>query len=273
MANPILTEQALKQAAQRSTPVPGSTVWNPPVTDGPVTAWPVSSDAPDAKFMTIRGTASATSVLFVLLLGMAIVGWNAIETSSETGPKFPGLALVGILVGFGCVLAARFKPNWARFLAPVYALGEGFALGVISRFYEFRNDGIVLQAAGATLAVFGVMLLMYRLEVIKVTDRFRRIVIGATMGVMLFYGISMILNMFGSGVPFLRSSSMFGILFSLFVAGLAAFNLAIDFDMIEKGVKAKLPAHMEWFCALGLLVTIVWLYLEILRLLSKLRDR
>ncbi len=271
MANPILSEHSLKQAAQRSTPIDGATVWNPPVTDGPVTSWPVPSA--DAKVMTVAGTASATGVLFVLLLGMAFVGWNAVETGTETGPQFPGLALVGILVGFGCVIATRFKPNWARFLAPVYALAEGFALGVISRFYELRNGGIVVQAAGATLAVFAVMLLMYRLEIIKVTNRFRRIVMGATMGVMLFYGVSLILNMFGKGVPFLQSSSLTGILFSLFVAGLAAFNLALDFDMIEKGVKAKLPAHMEWFCALGLLVTIVWLYLEILRLLSKLRDR
>jgi uncharacterized YccA/Bax inhibitor family protein len=271
MANPILTEQSLKKAAQRSTPIDGATVWNPPVTDGPVTAWPVPGA--DAKVMTVRGTASATSVLFVLLLGMAIVGWNAVDTASESGPSFPGLAIVGVLVGMACVFASSFKPKLARFLAPVYALAEGFALGVISRFYELRNDGIVVQAAGATLAVFGVMLLMYRLEIIKVTDRFRRIVVGATVGIMIFYGISMILNMFGSGVPFIRSASPFGILFSLFVAGLAAFNLALDFDMIEKGVKAKLPAHMEWFCALGLLVTIVWLYLEILRLLSKLRDR
>ena len=115
MANPILTEQSLKQAAQRSTPVDGATVWNPPVTDGPVTAWPVP--AADAKVMTVRGTASATGVLFALLLVAAFFGWNAVETSSETGPQFPGLALVGILVGFGCVIATRFKPTWARFLA------------------------------------------------------------------------------------------------------------------------------------------------------------
>ncbi len=273
MANPILTEKSLKQAAQRSTPIEGATVWNPPISDGPVTAWPAPSVAADARFMTVRGTASATAVLFVLLLGMAFVGWNAVDTASETGPKFPGLAIVGVLVGFACVIVSSFRPNLARFLAPVYALAEGFALGVISRFYELRNGGIVVQAAGATLAVFGVMLLLYRLEIIKVTNRFRRIVIGATVGIMVFYGISMLLNLFGHAPAFIHDSSPFGILFSLFVAGLAAFNLAVDFDMIERGAKAKLPVQMEWFCALGLLVTIVWLYLEILRLLSKLRDR
>ena len=270
MANPILSEQSLKQAAQRSTPIDGATVWNPPVTDGPVTTWPVPS--PDAKVMTVAGTASATGVLFVLLLITAFLGWRTVDPANQ---KAGSMVLVfgGIIVGFGCVLATRFKPNWARFLAPVYALAEGFAVGTISHYYDIRYKGIVVQAVGATLAVFGVMLLMYRLEIIKVTNRFRRIVMGATMGIMVFYGISLILNMFGKGVPFIQSASPMGILFSLFVAGLAAFNLALDFDMIEKGVKAKLPAHMEWFCALGLIVTIVWLYLEILRLLSKLRDR
>ncbi len=271
MANPILTDKAL-QAAARSTPVDGATVWNPPVTDGPVTSWPTSgADGP--KTMTVRGTASATGALLALLLVAAYFGYNSVDTGSTTGPRFPGLALVGILVGFGCVIATRFRPTWSRFLAPAYALAEGFAVGVISSFYNYIQHGIVLQAAGATLAVFGVMLLLYRLQIIKVTDRFRRIVIGATMGVMVFYGVSILLHLFHVKVPFLDSTSGFGILFSLFVAGLAAFNLALNFDVIERGAKAGLPEHMEWFCALGLLVTLVWLYLEILRLLSRLRDR
>ena len=272
MANPILSDKGLQQAAQRSTAVEGATVWNPPVTDGPVTPWPGATAG--HKSMTVGGTASATGVLFVLLMITAFAGWQAVKAPTELQPaKFPALAIVGVLVGFVAVIASRFKPTWSRFLAPVYALAEGFALGAISRAYELYQHGIVLQAAGATIAVFAVMLLLYKVQIIKVTDRFRRIVIGATMGVMVFYGISLLLNLFGVKPPFIQSTSGFGILFSLFVAGLAAFNLAINFDVIERGAKAQLPAYMEWYAALGLLVTIVWLYLEILRLLSKLRER
>jgi uncharacterized YccA/Bax inhibitor family protein len=130
-----------------------------------------------------------------------------------------------------------------------------------------------VQAVGTTLAVFGVMLFLYRTRVLRVTDKFRRIVIGATLGVAVLYLVSFVVSLFGANVSFLSSSSGFGILFSLFVAGLAAFNLALDFDFIEQGEKMALPRRMEWFAALGLLVTLVWLYLEVLRLLAKLRER
>jgi uncharacterized YccA/Bax inhibitor family protein len=121
--------------------------------------------------------------------------------------------------------------------------------------------------------VFGVMLFLYRTQIIKVTDRMRRIVIGATMGVMIFYGISLLINVFGGDVAFLSSTSGLSIAFSFFVAGLAAFNLALDFDFIERASKANMPKQMEWVGAVGLMVTVVWLYLEILRLLSKLNRR
>ncbi|CAB4807492.1 unannotated protein [freshwater metagenome] len=130
-----------------------------------------------------------------------------------------------------------------------------------------------MQAAGATVAVFAIMLFLYRTNIIKVTDRMRRIVVGATLGIMVFYGISMLINLFGGTVPFLSDTSALSIGFSFLVAGVAAFNLALDFDFIEKGAKAGLPKQMEWVAAVGLLVTIVWLYLEILRLLSKLDRR
>jgi uncharacterized YccA/Bax inhibitor family protein len=139
--------------------------------------------------------------------------------------------------------------------------------------FDAEYSGIVVQAVGTTLAVFGVMLFLYRTRVLRVTDKFRRIVIGATLGVAVLYLVSFVISLFGANVSFLSSSSGFGILFSLFVAGLAAFNLALDFDFIEQGEKMALPRRMEWFAALGLLVTLVWLYLEVLRLLAKLRDR
>ena len=131
----------------------------------------------------------------------------------------------------------------------------------------------MVQAAGATIGVFAVMLALYGLRIIKVTDRMRRIVIGATLGVALFYGVSLLFSLFGSAPSFLSSTSGFSIAFSFFVAGLAAFNLALDFDFIERGVKQRMPESVEWYAAFGVLVTVVWLYLEILRLLAKMRER
>jgi uncharacterized YccA/Bax inhibitor family protein len=133
-------------------------------------------------------------------------------------------------------------------------------------------DGIVIQAVGATLGVFVVMLLLYRSRIIRVTEKYRRIVMGALFGLMAFYLVSFIFGIFGAMPSFISDAAPMGIGFSVLVAGIAAFTLALDFDMIEMGAKNKMPAYMEWFCALGLLVTLVWLYLEILRLLAKLRE-
>jgi uncharacterized YccA/Bax inhibitor family protein len=273
VANPLLNDDAMKKASAagwaapapagqygRSTPIIVA-----PIDDGPVSAWSSST-------MTVSGTATATGVLFVLLLAAAAVGWMNTDTSSG---GFPAIALGGVAIGFVCVIALMFRPMWARVLAPVYALAEGFFVGVISKAYNDYQNGIVVQAAGATIATFLVMLFLYRTNIIKVTNRFRRIVIGATMGVMLLYMVSFVISLVAgsSSVSFLSSPSAFGILFSVFVCGLAAMNLALDFDFIERGSKAGMPKGMEWYAAFALLVTIVWLYLEILRLLSKLNRR
>ena len=275
MANPILNDKALKEAAEagyasgawgppqgtRSTPIPGGAV-----SDGPVSTW-------DRRTMTVEGTATATGVLFVVLLAAAVAGWATVKTSNGEITSFPAWTLGAVLVGFGLVVAMRFKPQWAKYLGFGYAVVEGLVVGAISHAYEVYQKGIVIQAVGATIAVFAVMLLLYRTRIIKVTDRMRRIVIGATMGIMIFYGISLLINLFGGNVGFLNSTSALSIGFSFFVAGLAAFNLALDFDFIEKGTKQGLPKQMEWVAAVGLMVTVVWLYLEILRLLSKINRR
>lgn len=275
MANPMLNDKALKEAAagwaapdasRRSTPIG-------PLTDGPVSAWPVESVGRDT--MTVNGTVTATGVLMVLLLAAAVVGWQSFSTSASEVNGFPALALGGVLVGFACAIAVHFKPMWAKVLGPIYALAEGFFVGVISHAYNNVYNGVVVQAVGATLAVFVTMLVLYRTRIIKVTDRFRRIVIGATIGLMVFYMLSFVARLiFGAdSVGFLNSGGALGIAFSLFAAGLAAFNLALDFDFIERGAQQGLPKGMEWFAAFGLLVTIVWLYLELLRLLAKLQRR
>lgn len=270
MPNPILNEAALDRAATtgwgapdaatRATPIP-------PITDGPISAW-------DSRVMTVSGTASATGVLLVLLLASAAVGWISGPDATDVNPKFPMAAIAGVIVGLVCVIWASFKPMLAKYLAPVYALGEGFFVGAISKAYNNWQNGIVIQALGATLAVFGVMLFLYKTRILKVTNRMRRVVIAATAGLMLFYLVSFVIHLIsGSGVSFLNSSSGLGIAFSVFAAGLAAFNLALDFDFIERGAARQMPKGMEWFAALGLLVTLVWLYLEMLRLLAKLQDR
>lgn len=276
MANPILNDKALREASEagyasgawappqgRSTPIPGTAI-----SDGPISAW-------HSQTMTVQGTATATGVLFILLLASAVFGWSLVKTSLNGEITFPTWSLLGVLVGFGCVLAMHFKPQWAKVLGPVYALAEGVFIGAISHVYNEYKDGIVLQAVGATLAVFAVMLFLYRTQIIKVTERFKRIVIGATLGVMIFYGVALLIRVFGGSVSFLQANNggLLGIGISLLVAALAAFNLALDFDFIERGSKSGLPKQMEWVAAVGLMVTIVWLYLEILRLLAKLNSR
>jgi len=280
--NPILNDKNFEEAragwAAPTSPSPGGAVWGPPgsttttppVSDGPVTPW-------RPGMMTVRGSITATAVLFVLLLASATAGWLATEPATtlpdgSTQVTFPALAMVGVIVGLVAVIGCYFKPRLAKFLGPVYALGEGFFVGAISRVFEDQWSGIVLQAAGATLAVFAVMLALYNTRIIKVTDKFRRNVIFATLGIMVLYLVSFVISLFGGSVPFINDASLIGIGFSVLVCGIAAVNLALDFDFIERGTKAGLSKDYEWVAAIGLLVTIVWLYLEILRLLAKLRQ-
>jgi uncharacterized YccA/Bax inhibitor family protein len=268
MSNPFLNDKAIASAAEAGWGAPDPQTRSTAIDDGPISPW-------KPGVMTVNGTITATGVLMVLLLASAVVGWMNGPESTAENPGFPALALVCILVGFGCAIAVNFKPTMAKVLGPIYALAQGFFLGVISKAYENFQSGIVIQAIGATLGVFIVMLVMYRTRIIKVTDKFRRIIIMATLGLMVFYLLSFVIRLFAGAdsVSFLYEPSVLGIAFSLFAAGLAAMNLALDFDFIEKGSKAGLPKGMEWFAAFGVLVTLVWLYLEMLRLLSKLQSR
>ena len=274
MSNPILNESRFNKLREGTAGDAGwgvgsgqpANTWAPPINDGPV-----SPHHPGV--MTVSGTASASMVLFALLLVSAAVGWIAVVEPQPGVLSFPPMAFVGAIIGFIAVMVTVFKPMTSHILGPVYAVGQGLFVGALSKMFDATYSGIVVQAVGTTLAVFGVMLFLYRTRILRVTDKFRRIVIGATLGVMVFYLASFVFSRFGANVSFLSSSSGVGILFSLFVAGLAAFNLALDFDFIERGAAMGLPRRMEWFAALGLLVTLVWLYLEVLRLLAKLRER
>ena len=272
MPSPVLNERTLEKAPATWAP-PEPSAYQAPINDGPISTW-------RPKVMTVNGTIGKTAVLFVLLLASATVGWMQtgepeVGQDGQLNYSIPALAWVGVIVGMGLVFLLMFKPHLAKYLAPAYAIAEGFFVGALSRMYETFYDGIVVQAAGATIAVFGVMLVLYRTRVIKVTERFRTIVVAATIGIMVFYGVCFLIQLFaGSGsVSFLSSPSLLGIAFSVFVAGIAAMNLALDFDFIERGSKMGLDKNFEWYGAFALLVTIVWLYLEMLRLLAKLRSR
>jgi uncharacterized YccA/Bax inhibitor family protein len=276
MSNPLLNEKSMGSARTRddggagwaapSNQTTNTGTWNPPITDGPVSPW-------DASVMTVSGAASATLMLALLLIASATVTWFSIDEPIPGQLQFPtGWVIGGLIIGLISVLVSSFKPHLARILAPVYALAQGVVVGAISRAYSVEYNGIVVQAVGATLGVFVVMLLLYRSRVIRVTEKYRRIVVGALLGVLAFYLVSFIFALFGAMPSFISDATPLGIGFSVVVAGIAAFTLALDFDMIETGAKNKLPAYMEWYAALGLLVTLVWLYLEILRLIAKLRE-
>jgi len=288
MSNPLLNNKAFNRAVARTPeqsgwgspdgttqdvargnapPQQSPTQWNPPITDGAVTQWR------SANPMTAKGAMSATLLLMVLLLAAAAFGWAQVPDAIDGAqPAFPAWTIGGVFVGLACALVIMFKPLMARFLAPVYALAQGVAVGAISKAFNNMYSGIVLQAVGATLGVFIVMLVAYRTGLIRVTPKFRRVVIGATLGVFVFYMASMLLGFFGVDI-FPQGSSLMSIGFSFLVAGIAALNLALDFDFIEKAEASGAPKAMEWYAAFGMLVTLVWLYLEILRLLAKLRDR
>ena len=218
--------------------------------------------------MTVEGAVNKTGALLLLLLLSAGSTWVLVDP-----PASFGLMLGAILVGFVIALVTIFRPQVSPWTAPLYALVEGVFLGAISEVYEtrFGQPGIVLQAVGATVAVFAVMLVLYRARIIRATARFRAIVLTATIGIGVFYLVSIVLSLFGARVPFINDASPIGILLSVVICGVAALNLVLDFDFIERGAQAGAPKFMEWYGAFGLLVTLVWLYLELLRLLSKLR--
>jgi uncharacterized YccA/Bax inhibitor family protein len=222
--------------------------------------------------MTMGGVASATAVLLVVLLLAGAVGWNLVEEPVPGEVEFPGWILLPLLAAFGVAIVTMFRPPIARFTAPVYAVLEGLVLGAISRVFEEEWNGIVLQAVMLTALVLAVMAFLYGTRILKVTDRMRRVIIGATLAICVFYMVSLLLALFGATMPLIWDSGPLGILFSLVVCGIAAFNLVLDFDLAERGVQAGLPKHMEWYCGFGLIVSLVWLYLEMLRLLSKLRN-
>ncbi len=223
--------------------------------------------------MTLNGTVNKTGILLVCALATAAWTWKSFMQTLD--PSSVSLQLmVGLFGGMIFAFVTIFKKEWSPVTAPIYALLEGMALGGISAILNTRYPGIAFQAVSLTFGTLFVMLFLYRSGIIKVTDKFRIGIIAATGGICLFYVASMLLGMFH--ISFFGSvwgSGVVGIGFSLFVVAIAALNLVLDFDFIEQGVTAGAPRFMEWYGAFGIMVTLVWLYIEILRLLAKTRRR
>jgi uncharacterized YccA/Bax inhibitor family protein len=222
--------------------------------------------------MTLNGTVNKTG--FLLLLAVASAAWTWHLYLNSNNPQLAiGLAVAGVIGGLIFALVTTFKKTWAGVTAPIYALLEGLALGGISAMFESRYHGIAIQAVSLTFGTMFVLLLAYRSGLIPVTQNFRLGVIAATGGIFVFYLLSFVLGFFGFHFTSVFGSGPVGILFSVVVVIVAALNLVLDFDFVETGVRTGAPKYMEWYAAFGLMVTLVWLYLEILRLLSKMRDR
>jgi uncharacterized YccA/Bax inhibitor family protein len=222
--------------------------------------------------MSLEGTINKTAFLLLLVAAGAAWVWTRYFQTLDPTTIMPYM-IGGLVVGLVAALVTIFLPAWARISAPVYAAAQGLALGGISAFYEQQLHGIVFQAIGLTFGVLAVMLLAYRSGLIKVTDKFRMIVVAATGAIALLYLASIVLSFFKISIPFIHQGGTFGIVFSLVVVGIAAMNLALDFDFIQRGVEHGAPKPMEWYAAFGVMVTLIWLYLEILRLLAKIRRR
>jgi uncharacterized YccA/Bax inhibitor family protein len=239
------------------------------------------------QVMTIQGTVNKSFILLALLVASGIWIWHMIMPQVVVGMGMEALAakveggmakampfiIGGGIAGFVLALVTVFKREWSGFTAPVYAVCEGLVLGGVSAMFELKYPGIVTQAIMLTLGTLFCLLMAYKTRIIKVTEKFKLGVFVATAAIGLLYLVSFVLGFFHIQIPFMVGSSLISIGLSLFIVGIAALNLVLDFDFIEQGAENGAPKYMEWFGAFALMVTLVWLYMEILRLLSKLRDR
>jgi uncharacterized YccA/Bax inhibitor family protein len=222
--------------------------------------------------MTLNGTVNKTGILLVCAIATAAWTWRLFSQSRDIADVSP-LMLVGLFGGLICAMVTIFKKEWSPVTAPLYALLEGLVLGGVSALLDLKYPGIAIQAVSLTFGTLFVLLIAYRSGLIHVTQKFRLGVVAATGGIFVFYMLQMLLGFFGFHFTSINGSGPIGIGFSLIVVGVAALNLVLDFDFIEQGVQYGAPKYMEWYGAFGIMVTLVWLYLEILILLSKMRSR
>ena len=243
---------------------------NPALNEQTFRDLPYTADT--AQVMTIQGAVNKTGWLLAILLSAAAWTWNKFFETGNPATVSPFI-LLGALGGFVVGLVTVFKKSWAGVTAPLYAALEGLLLGGLSSIFEARFSGIVIQAVGLTFGTLFCLLMAYRSGLIKPSENFKLGIVAATGAIALVYLVSIICGFFGVHIPLIHQSGIIGIGFSLFVVIIAALNLVLDFDFIEHGAAKGAPKYMEWYAAFGLMVTLIWLYVEILRLLAKLRDR
>jgi uncharacterized YccA/Bax inhibitor family protein len=269
MSNPALNEKKFEEAREEWQPGWGAAA---PDTVMQTQGQAVPPAAVRGGTMTANGTFAKTFALFLLVLVGGVVGWTQTDTSLPNQIEFPAWTWICLIGAFGLALVCAFKPKASPYLGPLYALLEGVFLGAISKVFEAQWDGIVFQAILATIGVFFATLALYVFGVVKVTRKFQMVVIGATAGIFLLYVFGALMSLFGVDVTFWNEPSALGIIVSIVIACVAALNLFLDYEFIRQASLQGSPKYMEWYGAFGIMVTLVWLYLEILRLLALLRD-
>lgn len=226
------------------------------------------------RAMTVQGAVNKVALLLALVILGATFTWSKIMTAAETGAvPVQGWMIGGSIAGFILAIVISFKKEWAPFLSPIYAVCEGLCVGSLSAYFELMYPGLVMRAVLLTFSVMFAMLFLFKTRVIRATQRFRAIILTATIGIALAYFVTFIVGLFGVNMSFMFGGGSLGLIISLVVVAVAALNLILDFDFIEKGAEAGLPAYFEWYGAFGLMVTLIWLYIEILRLLAIVANR
>ncbi len=238
---------------------------NPALNDQVFTAEPYYGE----NAMTVQGAVNKTAILLGILITAGTFSWRHIADAQAGAPWL----IISLIGGFVLGMVIVFKKTWAPVLSPLYAACQGLLLGAISALFEKQFPGIVIQAVFMTFGTLAALLVAYKSGIIRATENFKLGVVAATGGIALYYLASMIMGFFGVQLPLIHSTGTMGIVFSVVVVIIAALNLVLDFDFIENGAAAGAPKYMEWYAAFGLLVTLVWLYIEILRLLAKLSAR
>jgi uncharacterized YccA/Bax inhibitor family protein len=268
MANPALNEKRFEHVREEE----AEAGWAAPDTLSQAQGGAPPPLTAHGDVMTANGTFAKTFALFLLVLAGGAFGWSQTTVSPLNQVEIPGWTWVCLFVAFGLAMVCVFKPKASPFVGPLYAVVEGVFLGAISKAFEIQWDGIVFQAVLATVGVFFATLALYVFGVVKVTRKFQMVVIGATCGIFLLYVFGALLSLFGVDVVFWNEPSALGIGISVVICAVAALNLFLDYEFIRQSSIQGAPKYMEWYGAFGIMVTLVWLYIEMLRLLSLLRQ-
>jgi uncharacterized YccA/Bax inhibitor family protein len=230
----------------------------------------------EPRGMTAAGTYAITGLLLVIVVAAAAFGWSQVEIVTVGGREealTPAWTWLAFLVTFIVAIVGAFAYRAAPITSVLYALGEGSLLGIASRYYELRFEGIVSQALVATFCIFVAVYLLYSLRIVNVTSRFATVVIAATGGIVLLYVAAWLLSLLGVDLRFLYAPTLLGIGISVLIVIVGALNLTLDFDFIEKAAAAGAPRYMQWYAAFGLMLSLIWIYVYVLRLLAQLRSR